>query len=561
MLQRLNHRAGHYALLLAAGAALLLVNLGGPSLWDVDEGRNANTAYEMLEAGEWIVPTFNAELRSHKPVLLYWLQMAAYSAFGVNEFAARLPSALAALLTLLIAYELGRRMFDATTGLLAGLILGSAPMFCASGHFANPDALLNACVALTLFAFWRGYALSSRGWFVPSGVAAGLAFLAKGPTGLLLPGAVVVLFLAWSGRLKLLLDRRVFWGVLAFALVALPWYVWVGVETKGQFLKEFFLTHNLQRALTTMEGHRGPPYYYLAVLLVGFAPWSIFLGLALWYAFWSALRRPWRSARGLWERAAEKGGSADAYRFLGCWLAVYLGAFSVATTKLPNYILPLCLPTALLTARFLERWRRADLALPRRVMGLCLAGVGLVGALVSAGLLLASGAFPAPFMRGRYVPGLEVWALAGGILVVGAAAAAWLGRRQQRSRLLAALTLAAVLFLAPLAAWGSAALNRHKAPRPLVERAGALCRTRDLRVAAYQLEHLPSLNFYCQRNVAHLPSEAKVREVLRSCVPVYVFTPAPVWEEFRGRLGADCRVAGPHYDLYRACEVVVLSNR
>src|SRR5262249_43034489 len=140
--------------------------------------------------------------------------------------------------------------------------------------------------------FWRGYALGARGWFVQSGAAAGLAFLAKGPTGLLLPAAIVFLFLAWSRRLGLLLDRRFFWGVLAFVLVALPWCVWVGVETKGQFLKEFFLTHNVRRALTPMEGHRGPPYYYVGVLLVGFAPWSVFLGLALWHACRSALRRP-----------------------------------------------------------------------------------------------------------------------------------------------------------------------------------------------------------------------------------------------------------------------------
>src|SRR5947209_10649369 len=129
MLQRLNHRAGHYALLLSAGAALFLLNLGGPSLWDVDEGRNATAAGEMLEADEWVIPTFNATLRSHKPVLLYWLQMTAYRAFGVNEFAARLPSALAALLTILVTYELGRRAFDAATGLLAGLVLASAPLF------------------------------------------------------------------------------------------------------------------------------------------------------------------------------------------------------------------------------------------------------------------------------------------------------------------------------------------------------------------------------------------------------------------------------------------------
>ena len=569
MLRHVNGRAGHYALLLGAGAALFLMNLGGASLWDLDEGRNATCTYEMVESGDFIVPKFNADLRSHKPVLLYWLQAAAYHYFGLNEFAARMPSALAALVTLLLTYELGRRLFDAMTGLLAGLILGSTVMCCASAHFANPDALLNVFVVLTLFCFWRGYACAGRGWFVPAGAAAGLAFLAKGLTGLLLPGAVVFLFLAWAGRLRLLLDRRLVWGVLTFALVGLPWYAWVAVETKGQFLREFFGTHHLGRALSAMEGHGGPPYYYLLVLLVGFAPWSVFLGLALWYGAWSALARPWASVRAAWEGAAEKEESAhsasgpatvDGYRFLVCWFLVYIAAFSAATTKLPNYILPLYAPTALLTARFLERWRRGTLALPRGLMAVCLLFLGLMGVGVTVGLLLAGGAFDAPFLRGRSLPGLEVWAAVGAAPVLGALTAAWCVRRERRSAAVLAVTTAALLFLAPLAAWASAALNRSKAPRPLVEQAGALQRDREIRIACFQLEYLPSLNFYCQRNVAHLANEQAACQALRQTLPVYLFTSAARWDDLQ-RCGAKGRIVARHRELYRACEVVVVTNR
>src|SRR5438094_5470040 len=127
-LDKLDNRAGHYLLLLLTGASLFLINLGGPTLWDLDEGRNATAAYEMMEAHNWIVPTFNGELRVDKPALLYWLQILAYRLFGINEFAARLPSALAALLTLLVCYELARGMFNAQAGLLAGLIAATSPM-------------------------------------------------------------------------------------------------------------------------------------------------------------------------------------------------------------------------------------------------------------------------------------------------------------------------------------------------------------------------------------------------------------------------------------------------
>src|SRR5437868_809201 len=125
MFRRSNGRLGHYGLLLLTGACLFLINLGAPSLWDLDEGRNATAALAMRESGDLVVPTFNGQLRVDKPALLYWLQVAAYHLFGVNEFAARLPSALAALLTLLLTYELGRRLFSATTGLLGAVILAS----------------------------------------------------------------------------------------------------------------------------------------------------------------------------------------------------------------------------------------------------------------------------------------------------------------------------------------------------------------------------------------------------------------------------------------------------
>src|SRR3712207_2034602 len=119
----LDSRLGHYALLAAVVAALTLPNLGAHSLWDVDEGVNAEAAREMREADTWVIPTFNFELRTAKPVMLYWLQRASYAAFGVSEWSARLPSVLAGWLTVLLTYELARRMFSPPTGLLAGLVL------------------------------------------------------------------------------------------------------------------------------------------------------------------------------------------------------------------------------------------------------------------------------------------------------------------------------------------------------------------------------------------------------------------------------------------------------
>jgi 4-amino-4-deoxy-L-arabinose transferase-like glycosyltransferase len=558
MFRLLDHRAGHYALLGSVAAWLFLVNLGGASLWDVDEGRNTVAALEMLESGDWVVPTFNGALRVDKPALLYWLQIVAYRTLGVNEFAARLPSALAALGTVLLTYELGRRMFNPPTALLGGLVLASTPMVCAAARFANPDALLNALTALTMLLFWRGFAGSGRWWFVAVGLSSGLAVLAKGPVGLVLPGAVLVLFLFWSGQLGRLRDRRLVLGGLAFMGVALPWYVRVGVETKAGFLRGFWLTHNVDRFLSPLEDHRGSPLYYPAVLVVGFAPWSVFLALTLWYAL--PRRRP---------EGAESGSGADgaesATRLLWCWIGVYLAFFSLAATKLPNYILPVYPPLALLTGRFLDRWRRGEVTPPAWLLHLSLASLGLVGIAVMLGLWLAGGGLPpdgaAAWLHGRCLPGLEPWAGLGVLPVLGAAAGWWFLRRQRRTGLVATVTAAAVLFLGPLAAWGSVALNRHKAPQPLVRDAGALCRDRDIRIGAYQLEYLPSLNFYCQRSVQHQKDEAGVRDFLRTPLPVYLFVPAPVWDGLRATVRSPHRVLARHHDLYRNWDVLVVTNR
>lgn len=355
MFRKLDHRAGHYGLLLIAWAALCLPNLGGPSLWDIDEGNNAEAAREMWRAGAWIVPTCNYRMREDKPALLYWLQAAGYAVFGAGEFAARLPSALAALAAMLATYEFGRRLFNAATGLLAGLLLGSAVLFCASAHFANPDSLLNTSSLFALFFFWRDYAAGRRGWSPWSAAAAGLGVLAKGPVGLILPAAVAFLFLLWRWDLRRLWSLRLLRGLLVFVLVAAPWYVWVTVETKGAWTVGFWMHHNVNRFTGSLEGHAGPFYYYAVALLVGCAPWCVFFGPTAWYAL-RRVRRPKAAAipspLPLSPSNGEKGEGADdrpAVQFLVCWIAVYFLFFSASTTKLPNYILPLYPAAALLT--------------------------------------------------------------------------------------------------------------------------------------------------------------------------------------------------------------------
>jgi 4-amino-4-deoxy-L-arabinose transferase-like glycosyltransferase len=545
MFQTVHRRPGHYALLLLVWAALCLPNLGAPSLWDVDEGNNAGCSLEMRESGNWIVPTFNYRLREDKPPLLYWLQIAAYAVFGVNEFAARLPSALAALATVLGTYELGRAMFGKAVGLLAGVVLVTAVAFCGAAHFANPDGLLNACALFTFYFFYRDYPHGGRNWFLLTGITSGVAVLAKGPVGLVLPVAVHGLFLLWERQLRRLIDWRLLPAVLAFLVVAAPWYVWVGLETKGQWLFGFWSKHNQGRFLASMENHSGPVFYYLVVVIAGLAPWSVFLALTAWY-----------SRRG--PRTAE-GEPPSSIRFLVCWIAVYFVFFTAARTKLPNYVLPLYPAVALLLARFLVHWQRGLVQPPAWLLQVSLGCMALMGAGVTLGLLIAGGVLPLSSVKGRSLPGLGAWSGLGGVLVLGAVVGRLCLRRQARAGVVGAVATSAVLFTGAAAVWGIGAVEGSKAPRRLVQALPADQTRREVRVAAYGYFQ-PSLVFYCQREVLLLDAEPQVLDFLRTPLPCYLFVAAEQWEALEPKVIGPHRILGRRYDLYDGHDVIVVAN-
>ena len=218
------------------------------------------------------------------------------------------------------------------------------------------------------------------------------------------------------------------------------------------------------------------------------------------------LPRPGRVVRRGPAARADAGAAGDAYRFLWCWVAAYLVFFTFAGTKLPNYVLPLYAPAALLVARFLERWRRGAVEPNRRLLHAGLAGFALVGVVVAAGLLVAGGVLAPSLVKGQHLPGVEVWAAAGILPVAGAAAAWWLIRRGRRGPALAALGTAAVVFLTVMAGWGVAAVDAYKAPRPLVR---AMLRDQsegEIRVGCYHYFQ-PSLVFYARRDVLVLDDD------------------------------------------------------
>ncbi|MGI8979170.1 MAG: glycosyltransferase family 39 protein [Pirellulaceae bacterium] len=431
-----NSTIKHALTILLVSSAVMLTGLGAPRLWDRDEPRNAGCARDMFERCDLIVPMFNGELRAHKPVLLYWCMMAAYSLGGVNEFTARLPSALCAIGSALATYAIGRRLFNPTVGLWSGVVLSTSLMFGVAGRAATPDSLLIFCVTLTMLVYVLFAFPSKDGSYFPQPLwqaallygAMGLAVLAKGPVGLVLPTAVIGMFLliqrlppgepsdhrtralmnmfrpfAALHFLRTCLAMRPLLAIGMVFLIAAPWYISVGVKTEGAFLREFFVTHNLDRATGSMEGHRGGPWYYPAAMLVGFFPWSIF---ALPLVLETVYRLRFRDK------------NSDGYLFATCWICVWVGIFSIARTKLPSYVTP-CYPAlALLAGCFVQHLQQGTLHIHRYWLPASFATLAAVGVGILIGI---------PIAAENFLPG-EAWLGILGIVPVSAgiiAAVSW----------------------------------------------------------------------------------------------------------------------------------------
>jgi 4-amino-4-deoxy-L-arabinose transferase-like glycosyltransferase len=350
------------AILLALVAALLLLRLGQIPLLGPDEPRYARVAIEMHRSGDLVTPRLQGEPWLEKPVLYYWLASAAYALLGETELAARLPSAVAAVFFVGVTALVAARLYGAQAGLHAGFVLGTSLLTFAYGRAAAMDLLLAACVTAALGLFALRFLGSAGPLAIPAAhVFLALATLAKGPIGVLLPGLVIVVFAALRRDPRVLKETLAPAGLIAFAVVALPWYALVYAAHGRDFVDVFFLNHNLQRFTSTIHNHPGPVYYYVPVLIGGLFPWSGLIAPGV-----AGLRPRLRPA--------------DLFVLL--WLLLPLLFFSAAASKLPGYILPCLPPLAIGMGRAAARMTGEGRAWP---WGRVVALVGLtLGALVAS---------------------------------------------------------------------------------------------------------------------------------------------------------------------------------
>jgi 4-amino-4-deoxy-L-arabinose transferase-like glycosyltransferase len=360
------------ALLLAGFCAFLFFyGLGQFGLIGADEPRYAQVAREMLASHDWITPILGGRPWLEKPPLYYWQAMLAYSALGVSDLAARIPSAIDATLLILAVYLFFRR-FRRGVEADAALITASCAGMVGYARAASMDMALAATVAIGMLAWWAWRESGKRIYLALFYLFMALGMLAKGPVAPFLAATVIVLFALGAREIRLVV--RTLWlpGIVLFCAVALPWYFLVQIRNP-QFFREFILEHNLARFSSDLYHHRQPFWYYLPVTAVALVPWMVFVIAAVVESL-----RTWWSERK--SKSPEPDLEMQFNGFACCWLIVPVVFFSLSQSKLPGYILPAIPAGAVLLAEYLRRHLERDAAVSK--------GLALAHALVAAAPLV-----------------------------------------------------------------------------------------------------------------------------------------------------------------------------
>lgn len=357
-------------------SALSLCGLGSFPLHEPDEGRYASIAAAMVRSGDWLTPRLSGIVYYEKPPLHFWAVATSLATFGRSAGAARLPAVLAFLMSALVVGLWARRVLGARAAWVAPLVFATLPLAAFLSRIVLVDTTLALLTTCCLFAAFRALVEPEEGepaarrWVLLAWLAAGLAFLTKGPIGVVLPfsglGVYLLLTRGW-GRIRALLSPL---GILLCAGIALPWFLWMAQE-HGGYARAFFLEQNLARATTGGRFDRDAPlWFYLPVLLGGFAPWVLLLPASLRRVAGATLR-----PQTLLDRAR---------LFWACALLVPLALLSCVGSKLAYYLLPLAPAVALLATEVLLKGTGAEVARPRLRRG-------SAGLLIGLGALLALG--------------------------------------------------------------------------------------------------------------------------------------------------------------------------
>jgi 4-amino-4-deoxy-L-arabinose transferase-like glycosyltransferase len=313
----------------------------------VDEPVYGQVGKEMAHASlsHWLSPRYGGQLWFDKPPLFYWLTALSMRLFGVNEFAARLPSAGLSVGLVAATYALARRAYPSIpqAGLWAGFALATSLQFFTLARAAVTDMTLAVTLTLALLGLYVWVQTSQGRWIALAGLMTGLGMLTKGPVALVLIGVQTVAYLLLTRQAKRLLSPAL-WAGFALCLIAgLPWFLLM-IHLHGQlFINGFLEANNVTRYLKAEHQATSPVWFFLPVLFGGFFPWSLALPGALVLA--------WRQSKLIWHEQA----TDNAPLFFGLWTALVFVFFSASQSKLVTYIFPLFPSAAVLAGYWLAK--------------------------------------------------------------------------------------------------------------------------------------------------------------------------------------------------------------
>ena len=333
-----------WGLLLVYSGIIFFINIHTGGIYSAQEGRAAIVARNMINSGDYARIEIKGEPENEKPIFCYWMYALSGKVFGVNEFSVRLPSVLAALVSIVCAAYLGMRIYGQPTGYISGYVLATMFGFVNLGRIARIDMVLCAFYAVAMLLLYEGYFRKRKGnaWLYLFYVVLAVGVAVKGPVSVFLVGLTVLILLIMEWNFKktttMLWELKPISGALICLAICVPWLIFEMSRTTQDFAWDFFWTQNIDRFLGIhtqfSEGKRKTFFYYFPKLFAMALPWSLLVPFMLWQ-----YRKSWRKLRSeTW--------------FLLIWVLAVFGFFSFSFIKRGDYLLPLFPALAVLLGRY-----------------------------------------------------------------------------------------------------------------------------------------------------------------------------------------------------------------
>ncbi|MCI1750770.1 MAG: glycosyltransferase family 39 protein [Megasphaera cerevisiae] len=342
----------NYLLILLA-ISLWICFIGNNQLLITDpvESNYTLTAKEMLAAGDYISPRIFGNYWYDKPIFFYWELIAAFSMFGMTEFAARFFPALFGVAGIFLAYFFTGRIYDKKTAFVTALILITSLEYFYISKAVITDMTLFVTFSATLISFYLAYSEKKTYFYYIAYACAGISVLTKGPVGLVQPGLIILLFLIWRRDMKALLHMKLLTGLCLFTISTGLWYIPMYIMHDGNFVSQFIGVHNILRATVSEHPRYDVWYYYIIIFFMGFFPWVLTLPLAVQkYRIWDKLHQ----GRYICQRVCAPSALDMRQQFLISWVIVVFVFYQCVATKYVTYTFPYMIPIAIGFAVYLR---------------------------------------------------------------------------------------------------------------------------------------------------------------------------------------------------------------